>query len=335
MKSLKDYSNKVVIYPAISKDGIGTYIESLKRYLNFTTIKSELNVLSIRIFFKKLNFRNKILHVPNFYVPFFTLNNTVITTIQDVIPIFKISGYNFFERIYFYFRISFSIWKSDFVIFTSNSTRMDVKKWFLFLPQSTIIPLAPSEVLMRGQSKFAEYPFRYIFSVGRRRYHKNTHGLIRSLRIVRESRDIHLVFSGIKTDDDLKYIQLARELGVEEYVHFTGFLDNVDLAAHYRSASSLVFPSLYEGFGLPVLEAMSLDCPVITSNTSSMPEISGDAALLVDPFSIDAIANAICEVHDNKELRNLLILKGRVNVKKYNWYTSARLTSEVYDKFNV
>jgi len=334
MKSLNDYSDKVVIYPSISKDGIGTYIDSLKRYLNFKTLKSELNILSIRLFFRKLNFKDKILHVPNFYVPFFTRNNTVITTVQDVIPIFKISGYSIFERIYFYFRISFSIWKSDFIIFTSNSTKMDVEKWFLFLPQSTIIPLAPSEVLTSAQIKFTEYPFQYIFSVGRRRYHKNTHGLIRSLKIVRESHDIHLLFSGTKTDEDLKYMQLARELGVEEYVHFTGFLDDVDLAAHYRSASSLVFPSLHEGFGLPVLEAMSLDCPVITSNTSSMPEISGDASVLVDPFNINAIANAICEVHDNKELRNHLISKGQANIKNYNWYTSAHLTSEVYDKFN-
>jgi glycosyltransferase involved in cell wall biosynthesis len=335
MKSFKNYSNKVIIYPAISKDGIGTYIESLKRYLNFTTVKSDLSVLSIKLFFKKLDFKDKILHVPNFYVPFFTYNNVVITTIQDVIPIFKISGFNFLQRVYFYFRISFSIWKSDFIIFTSKSTKMDVEKWFLFLPQSKIIPLAPSEVLASGQIKFVEYPFQYIFSVGRRRYHKNTHGLIRALKTVRETHDIHLLFSGTKTDDDLKYLQLARELGVENYIHFTGFLDNVDLAAHYRSASSLVFPSLYEGFGLPVLEAMSLDCPVITSNTSSLPEISGDASVLVDPFNIDAIADAICEVHNNKEFRNYLIYKGQVNVKEYNWYASARMTSEVYDKFDI
>jgi len=268
-------------------------------------------------------------------VPFFTHNNTVITTIQDVIPIFKISGFNFFERTYFYFRISFSIWKSDFVIFTSYSTSMDVRKRFLFLPQSKIIPLAPSEILTNTKIKHVGYPFQYIFSVGRRRYHKNTHGLISALSIVRESLDIHLVFSGMKTDDDLKYVQLARRLGVEEYVHFTGFLDNDDLAAHYRDASSLVFPSLYEGFGLPVLEAMSLNCPVITSNTSSMPEVSGDASVLIDPYSIDAIANAICHVHEDKELRDQLIFRGRANVKKYNWFTSARLTSEIYDKFNA
>lgn len=335
MNNLKDYSDKVVVYPAIERDGIGTYIDSLRKYLNFKTLKSEYNVLSVRLFFKKLNVSDQIIHVPNFYVPFFTRNNTVITTVQDVIPILKLSGFNIFERIYFYLRISFSIWKSDFVIFTSNSTRLDVERWFFFLPPYVVIPLAPSEALAIEPRNIAEYPFQYIFAVGRRRHHKNTDGLIRSLKIIRESLDLHLVFSGARTEDDLQYLRLARELGVEEYIHFTGFLSASDLAAHYRSASSLVFPSFYEGFGLPILEAMLLDCPVITSNISSMPEISGGASVLVDPLSIDEIATAVCDVHDNEELRSQLIDKGRANVKRFNWSITARMTSEVYDKFYV
>ena len=122
------------------------------------------------------------------------------------------------------------------------------------------------------------------------------------------------------------------DLRIEDRVHFTGFLDESELAVYYSYASSLLFPSHYEGFGLPILEAMSYGCPVITSNTSSMPEVAGGAALLVNPNNYSEIADSIILLENNLLLRNILIQLGFKNCEKYNWEKVSSDTLEIYMK---
>jgi len=105
-----------------------------------------------------------------------------------------------------------------------------------------------------------------------------------------------------------------------------------DVAPLYSGALCLVYVSLYEGFGLPVLEAMKCGCPVITSNISSLPEVAGQAALLVDPFDIDEITRAINEIVNHKEKREELIKKGLAQVKRFSWEKTARETLKVYQE---
>ena len=117
---------------------------------------------------------------------------------------------------------------------------------------------------------------------------------------------------------------------LHRYVRFHGFVPDKTLAVLYRLASVFVFPSLYEGFGLPPLEAMASGTPVVTSNVSSLPEVVGDAAVLVDPYSPEAIADGILKVLRSAHLRADLRQRGFARVKEYSWERSVERVREVY-----
>lgn len=158
----------------------------------------------------------------------------------------------------------------------------------------------------------------YILCVSNRRGHKNEVGLLHALaKIVKDLPDERtLVFTGHPTDDLLVEI---KSLGLRNRVTFTGRVSDADLAALYRGARYLVFPSFYEGFGLPIIEAFSCGTPVITSNITSMPEIAGDCALLVDPNDIIDIAEKIKLLEFSERIRNDLSLKGLERAKYFSW----------------
>jgi glycosyltransferase involved in cell wall biosynthesis len=107
--------------------------------------------------------------------------------------------------------------------------------------------------------------------------------------------------------------------------------DNL-LAGFYKAAKALVYPSLYEGFGIPPLEAMSFDCPVVCSNVSSIPEVVGDAGLMFDPYDIQSIKSALEKIVIDETLREDLINRGRARIKKFSWERCARETLDVYQK---
>jgi glycosyltransferase involved in cell wall biosynthesis len=134
-------------------------------------------------------------------------------------------------------------------------------------------------------------------------------------------------------DDISKYAALRRAVHqhqLHKYVRFLGYLSEQTLAVMYRLASVFVFPSLYEGFGLPPLEAMASGTPVVTSNVSSMPEVAGDAALLVDPYDPAAIADAIFNVLTDASLREDLRRRGIARAHQFSWEASVRRVREIY-----
>jgi len=124
----------------------------------------------------------------------------------------------------------------------------------------------------------------------------------------------------------------VQRLELEHYVRFTGYVEEEDLPALYNGADLFVFPSLYEGFGLPVLEAMACGTPVVTSNTSSLPEVAGDAALLVDPYDVEEIATAMRRILEDEALTAELRAKGLARAKEFSWERTARETIAVYEK---
>lgn len=126
-------------------------------------------------------------------------------------------------------------------------------------------------------------------------------------------------------DDILRYIA-----ALEESVHFLGHIPDQDLIALYQMATCLVFPSLYEGFGLPVVEAMTAGCPVITTTSSSLPEVAGDAALLVDPLNAKEMATAMQRILQDEALRQRMISDGHAQASRFSWEQTARLNREVY-----
>jgi glycosyltransferase involved in cell wall biosynthesis len=152
--------------------------------------------------------------------------------------------------------------------------------------------------------------------VSNRKRHKNEFRLIEAFSISGLSSEIRLVFTGGSTAELSEFIERKR---VTPQVFFAGFVREEKLPALYRGAAALVFPSLYEGFGLPVLEAMACGTPVVTSNVTALPEVAGDAALLVDPTSVEQIAGAMRQIASDTALRRQLRDKGLSQAARFSW----------------
>ncbi len=128
--------------------------------------------------------------------------------------------------------------------------------------------------------------------------------------------------------------ELPKKLGIEKDVKFLGRVSDQQPKSLYKNALAFVYPSLYEGFGLPILEAMSYGLPVITSNISSMPEVAGDSAILVDPHKVEEIRKALAQIYQDKNLRQKLKLQGQQRLKQFSWTKSAKETLQLFESFN-
>lgn len=144
--------------------------------------------------------------------------------------------------------------------------------------------------------------------------------------------DLRLVLVGQRTGKKAPVESILRQEGLSGSVMLTGSVSNSDLAALYNGCELFVFPSLYEGFGLPPLEAMACGAPVVCSNTSSLPEVVGDAALMVNPIDTQALADAMREVLTHAELRAEMRRKGLLRARRFSWKRNAEETMEVYRK---
>lgn len=170
----------------------------------------------------------------------------------------------------------------------------------------------------------------YVLSVGTLEPRKNIPHLIRTFAaLVRAEQldDLHLVLTGDRGwDDEAIFAEAGQRPDVRDRIVFTGFVDDADLAPLYTGALVFVYPSFYEGFGLPPLEAMQCGTPVITSNTSSLPEVVGDAGTLVDPRDGDALAQAILEVYRDGEQRAALARRALARARQFTWERFGRQT---------
>jgi glycosyltransferase involved in cell wall biosynthesis len=174
-------------------------------------------------------------------------------------------------------------------------------------------------------------PREFILFVGGIQPMKNFGNLLRAYHKIHRSIPHKLVAVGFnrwKFSDDLKLID---ELGLRDKIIFPGFVADEEVPAFYNLASLFVLPSLYEGFGIPVLEAMASGCPVITSKTGCSPEVAGDAALLIDPYDPDDIAGAIQKILTDTQLRDELIQKGLQRAQQFSWEKCARETLHVFE----
>jgi glycosyltransferase involved in cell wall biosynthesis len=175
----------------------------------------------------------------------------------------------------------------------------------------------------------------FVLYAGNIKPHKNLERLIEAFHILRQSpafKDVQLLIIG---DEISKYATLRRAVHrhkLHKSVRFFGFVPDRTLAALYRLANVFVFPSLYEGFGLPPLEAMASGTPVVTSNVSSLPEVVGDAAIMIDPYEPAAIADAIERVLTDDALRADLQRRGLARAREFSWERSISRVREIYDE---
>ncbi len=189
---------------------------------------------------------------------------------------------------------------------------------------------ASAEDTSRVQSRI-QIPPRYILFVGSIEERKNLRRLLHACaRLWRAGEKRPLVVVGARRWKYSAIMRTLEELGVEEHVIFTGYVPDADLPAIYSGADVFVFPSLYEGFGLPPLEAMACGTPVVCSNAASLPEVVGDAAITVDPHDVEGLAEAIHRVLADAGLREELRAKGLERAKLFTWERAARETLAVY-----
>ena len=219
------------------------------------------------------------------------------------------------------------------IIAISEHTKNDLIRFFQIEPEKIeVIYLGNSLQCVKQQNELLSIrehlPEKYLLFTGNRLAYKNFYFFVRAIaRILHDDKELKLVSAGKKFSS--KEVLFLRGIGVEEQViRFDA--DDAMLSALYRHAQAFVFPSLYEGFGLPVLEAFANGCPAILSNTSSLPEIGGDAALYFDPKNIDSIQETVMSVLEHHELRTTLTQRGYERIKLFSWDDTVQKTFAVY-----
>lgn len=237
-----------------------------------------------------------------------------------------------------------AIKRADGIFVVSENTKKDLLKKFHY-PESRIRTTwcAPSEFFKTKTSpedliSFKEkmkYPDNFVLAVGTLEPRKNFSTLIRSFSTIKKWHpEFKLVIVG---KPGWKYRQIQetiKNFKMEDDVIFPGYLKDTDLKNTYKLAKVFVFPSLYEGFGIPPLEAMASGCPVVSSNVASMPEVVGDAGLLVDPNNPYKLAEAVSSLIENEQVREKMIERGYNQVEKFHWKDSAKIALEAFNELD-
>ena len=277
-------------------------------------------------------------HSPNYVLPLFLKSPSVIT-VHDLIT------FNFprlCQResvLYFRLFLPRSIKKADKIITVSEKTKNDIINRFK-VPEDkiSIIHLGLSTVFRRTRNTnlLLKYGItnKYILFVGNIEPKKNLVRLLKAYYEVVCTKNIthQLVIAGKKAWKYKEVFRTVHSLKLQNKVIFTGYFPEKDLPALYSMADLFVFPSIYEGFGIPPLEAMACEIPVLASNTGALPEITGGNCLMVDPYNVNDIADGIHHLLTNENLRKEYIKKGKKWVEQYTWDRAARMTIEVYEE---
>lgn len=234
----------------------------------------------------------------------------------------------------FYFQCTdYSVKYADFIITVSAHTKLEIVKRFN-LKENLVSVIYPGEPEPAYRVLEKKESGKYILFVGPINERKNLPRLLKAFSILtNKGIQSHLVIIGNGKDTYIDLIKkLCIEFKIQDKISFMGKIPLDTMVYFYNNADLLVYPSLYEGFGHPPLEAMSCGCPVVASNTTSIPEVVGNAGILFDPYNPEEMAQAIERVLKDSDLRQELIKKGFEQVKKFSWEKTARETLEVYKK---
>jgi glycosyltransferase involved in cell wall biosynthesis len=280
--------------------------------------------------------RNKIpefdvYHITNQNIAFLARKNTVITC-HDIFGYYR-NRLNMFE---FHGRKSLysGVNRAAKIIVDSKQGKEDVLYHYKISGDKVVVtPLAVSRRVFRkisidGLKKDSSQPI--ILHVGPEAVHKNVASLIRALYELRKAGlNVKLIRVGNKSKEIARIINRYR---LESNVEYRNNVNDEELVELYNMADVFVFPSFYEGFGLPVLEAMACGCPVVTSNTPSLLNVAGEAAITVDPKDGDGLTRAIMAVLTDRELRKRLIDSGMARVELFSWDKTAKETLKIYEE---
>ncbi|MBK9053028.1 MAG: glycosyltransferase family 4 protein [Chloroflexi bacterium] len=285
-----------------------------------------------------------VLHIPNTMPLLFPYRPTIVT-------LYDLTEFALPQRVYEKGRHGYrrlANWlaarRADTIITTSFSTKRDIVR-FLGVDEGKIQVIypgidheqfRPQEVTPERRAYLAQtyhLPDSFLLYVGKIQPRKNLTRLLHAFHQVRQTHpEVHLVLAGSRGWMNEELDATLEQLDLTQVVHSTGFVADEDLPAFYNLAEMLVFPSLYEGFGFPVLEAMACGTPVVTSATSSLAELAAAAAVCVDPLSVEAIAAAILSLLDDRRGREALRQKGLAHAQTFTWTQCAQETLTCYQR---
>ncbi len=327
--------------------GTGFYLRNLRENLLKFHSKNEYEFFDRS---KKNHVEADVIHYPYFEPYFLTLpsniKKNIVVTVHDLTPLVFKENFPSGIKGKIKWKIQKrSLQKCDGIITDSISSKKDIAKYaeieeskihVVYLAAADYFkPLVNTSTLRSVKVKY-KLPEKFVLYVGDVTWNKNLPGLIRAIN----RTDFNLVIVGeafVKGDFDRSNpwnqdLALAQELALpNKKIIALGYVSDRDLAQIYNMATVFVMPSLYEGFGLPVLEAMQSGCPVITSQRGSIPEIGGEAAYYVDPLSADSIVEGIKEVYMDEKIRKKLSQAGLKQAEKFSWKKTVDDTFKVYE----
>jgi glycosyltransferase involved in cell wall biosynthesis len=326
-----DAKNEYVLLSSYDK-----LIDFFSRYKNFRFVKCNAPLYSIQEQFKIPKILKRegvdIYHSPTFSAPIYQPCKTIITVHDTIHLIFGKS----IHRLYYRYIVKPAMVRASHIITVSEYSKADIVK-YLGIPKEKVYVTyngiderfrpAHNKTTDNIKKKYGIFS-RYILFVGNQKPHKNVDNILKAFKTAMEKDRLNhlLILAGVKNS----YIKTGGDLD-RQIVYINNHTDD-DLIELYQSADLFLSPSLYEGFGLPMLEAMACGVPVITSNRTSIPEVTGDAAVLVDPENIEEIANAICRVLLDENLKRDLIKKGLERARVFSWRKMAEETLELYKR---
>jgi len=280
-------------------------------------------------------------HTPHYVLPPLTPCRSVVTIHDCIHLVFPQYLPNRLAHAYARTFLWTAARRADLVLTVSEASKRDILR-YCHVPDSKVVVISnaiderfatpPSAEQIDWVRSRYQIDGPMLLYVGNIKPHKNVERLIEAFRILR-TRGFGEVTLLVIGDDISKYAGLRRAVHrykLHRHVRFLGYVPQETLAALYALATAFVFPSLYEGFGLPPLEAMASGTPVITSNVSSLPEVVGDAAILIDPHDANAIADGMEQVLADASLREALRERGLARVRQFSWERSIRRVWEIY-----
>lgn len=345
--------------------GIGTYIKSI---LPFLVEKFEVILLGSRAEIqdyvwskgvKILECKSKIYSIkeqlelplkipkcdifwfPHYNIPILPIRAKFrVVTIHDAFHLAFYDTLNFMQKIYAKMIFNQALSRSDIVLSVSDFSRSEILKYTKTDKNIFVVPNAIDEGhfnhhydsnALEAVARDYSLPKDFVLFVGNVKPHKNLKNLLFAL----EKMDLNLVIVGKKDGfitGDSVISEIIQRKNLSDRIFFTGYVKDADIAAIYNLAKLFVFPSLYEGFGIPPLEAQACGCPVVCSNAASLPEACGDSVVYFDPHSVEDMRDKIQMVLDDENLQNELRAKGFENVKRFSWERSAKQIIEIMEK---
>lgn len=277
-------------------------------------------------------------HSPYYLMPYRPGVPTVLTC-HDIIPLLFPGYFTAWQRLMFRLTHQLALHTAEVVLAVSQTTRDDLARHLQVATHKIVVIPEGADEHFQPQSReeiarvrhIYRLPARYVLYVGSNKPHKNLVRLVQAwAAVASHHRDVYLVIAG---PWDKRYPQARRaveELEIQERVLFLGAVADEHLPGLYSGAVCFVFPSLYEGFGLPVLEAMACGTPVACSNAASLPEVAGDAALLFEPHQVECIRDALMQLLGDADLRDELARRSRERAVAFSWRRTAAATAEQY-----